>query len=95
MDNLENSVQEHVEIHKNYFFLATTIKLLFLSILNNLLFLCGIINIGHGEEEVLQKEGISEDECKDAEAEAQQVTDKFISLIEKHLESKEKEIMAV
>lgn len=43
----------------------------------------------------LQKDGVSEDACKDAEAEAQQITDKYIALIEKHLESKEKEIMAV
>jgi len=43
----------------------------------------------------LQKNGMSEDAAKDAEAEVQQVTDKFISAIEKHLASKEKEIMAV
>lgn len=43
----------------------------------------------------LQKNGLSEDAAKDAEAEVQQVTDKFISLVEKHLLSKEKEIMAV
>ncbi len=43
----------------------------------------------------LQKEGLSEDQCKDAEKETQDVTDKFISLIEKHLEVKEKEIMAI
>lgn len=43
----------------------------------------------------LQKNGLSEDAAKDAEAEVQQVTDKFISLVEKHLASKEKEIMAV
>ncbi len=43
----------------------------------------------------LQKEGLSEDECKDAENEAQELTNKFISLIEKHLEAKEKEIMVV
>lgn len=43
----------------------------------------------------LEKEGASEDEAKDAEAEAQAVTDKYISLIEKHMEAKEKEIMAV
>lgn len=43
----------------------------------------------------VQKDGASEDECKDAEAEAQLLTDKYISLIEKHLEAKEKEIMVV
>jgi ribosome recycling factor len=43
----------------------------------------------------LQKEGLSEDICKDAEKEVQDLTDKFISLVEKHLASKEKEIMAV
>jgi ribosome recycling factor len=43
----------------------------------------------------LQKEGVSEDDCKDAEKEAQDTTDKFIALIEKHLSAKEKEIMAV
>jgi ribosome recycling factor len=43
----------------------------------------------------LQKDGLSEDEAKDAEAEIQQLTDKFIALIEKHLARKEKEIMSV
>ena len=43
----------------------------------------------------LQKSGLSEDAAKDAEADVQQVTDKFISHIEKHLGIKEKEIMAV
>jgi len=43
----------------------------------------------------LQKEGLSEDAAKDAEAETQQITDTFILLVEKHLASKEKEIMAV
>ncbi len=43
----------------------------------------------------LQKNGLSEDAAKDAEAEVQAVTDKFILLVEKHLASKEKEIMAV
>jgi ribosome recycling factor len=43
----------------------------------------------------LQKDGVSEDACKDAEKEAQDITDKHIALVEKHLESKEKEIMAV
>lgn len=43
----------------------------------------------------LQKNGLSEDAAKDAEAEVQQVTDRFISAVEKHLALKEKEIMAV
>ena len=43
----------------------------------------------------LQKDGLSEDLSKDAEKEAQDITDKYVSLIEKHLEAKEIEIMAV
>ena len=43
----------------------------------------------------LQKEGLSEDEAKDAEGEIQQLTDKYIALIEKHLIRKDKEIMSV
>ncbi len=43
----------------------------------------------------LQKNGLSEDAAKDAEAGVQQITDRFISAIEKHLASKEKEIMSV
>lgn len=43
----------------------------------------------------LQKDGLSEDTAKDAEAEVQELTNKFIVLIEKHLAAKEKEIMAV
>ena len=43
----------------------------------------------------LQKEGLSEDAAKDAEADAQAITDKNIVLIEKHLAAKEKEIMVV
>jgi ribosome recycling factor len=43
----------------------------------------------------LQKNGLSEDAAKDAEADVQQVTDRFISAIEKHLATKEKEIMSV
>ena len=43
----------------------------------------------------LQKNGLSEDAAKDAETNVQQVTDKYISAVEKHLSSKEKEIMAV
>jgi ribosome recycling factor len=43
----------------------------------------------------LQKEGMSEDAAKDAEKNIQDATNKFIDQIEKHLSSKEKEIMAV
>jgi ribosome recycling factor len=43
----------------------------------------------------LQKNGLSEDAAKDAEADVQEVTGKYISVVEKHLASKEKEIMAV
>jgi ribosome recycling factor len=43
----------------------------------------------------LQKDGLSEDEAKDAEKEIQDITDKNIALVEKHLTAKEKEIMAV
>jgi len=43
----------------------------------------------------LQKEGTSEDACKDAEKDIQDTTDKFIALVDKHLSAKEKEIMAV
>ena len=43
----------------------------------------------------LQKEGLSEDEAKSGEKEVQEMTDKYILLIDKHLATKEKEIMAV
>ena len=43
----------------------------------------------------LQKNGLSEDAAKDAEDEIQQITDKFIAAVEKHLTTKEKEIMSV
>ncbi len=43
----------------------------------------------------LQKNGLSEDAAKDAEAGVQQVTDRFIVQIDKHLATKEKEIMSV
>ncbi len=44
----------------------------------------------------LQKDAeISEDLAKNAEAEIQDITNRFISMVEKHLEAKEKEIMAV
>ncbi|HET9056551.1 MAG TPA: ribosome recycling factor [Chitinophagaceae bacterium] len=43
----------------------------------------------------LSKEGLSEDAAKDAEKDVQDITDKFIVQIEKHLEAKDKEIMSV
>ena len=43
----------------------------------------------------LQKDGLSEDEAKDAEKEMQEITDTYIALVEKHLQAKEKEIMSV
>ncbi len=43
----------------------------------------------------LQKDGLSEDTAKDAEAEVQQLTDKYIALVDKHCATKEKEIMAI
>jgi ribosome recycling factor len=43
----------------------------------------------------LQKNGLSEDVCKDAENGIQQLTDKHITLVETHLAAKEKEIMSV
>ena len=43
----------------------------------------------------LQKNGLSEDEAKDAEAEAQELTNRYISIVDKHLAYKEKEIMAI
>lgn len=43
----------------------------------------------------LQKDGLSEDQAKDSETEIQEMTDRFIILVEKHLAAKEKEIMSV
>jgi ribosome recycling factor len=43
----------------------------------------------------LQKNGLSEDAAKDAEQDVQEVTDKYTAAVEKHLTSKEKEIMSV
>lgn len=43
----------------------------------------------------LQKNGLSEDICKDAEKNVQDLTDKYIALVDKHLVAKEKEIMTV
>src|SRR5687768_18470788 len=43
----------------------------------------------------LEKNGLSEDVAKDAEADIQELTDKYILLVDKHLAAKEKEIMAI
>jgi ribosome recycling factor len=43
----------------------------------------------------LQKNGLSEDVCKDAESNIQEMTDRYIALVDKHLVAKEKEIMTV
>ena len=43
----------------------------------------------------LQKNGLSEDVCKDAEKNVQETTDRYIALVDKHLAAKEKEIMTV
>src|SRR4051812_26953895 len=43
----------------------------------------------------LQKEGLSEDIAKDSEKEVQEITDKYIALVEKHLAAKEKDVMAI
>ena len=43
----------------------------------------------------LQKDGLSEDAAKDAEKDIQALTDKYSAQIDKHLEAKDKEIMAV
>ena len=43
----------------------------------------------------LQKNGLSEDASKDAEADIQELTNKFISIVDKHLVAKEKEIMSI
>ncbi len=42
-----------------------------------------------------QKNGLTEDLAKDAEAKTQHITDEFIRKIDKHLDLKEKEIMTV
>lgn len=43
----------------------------------------------------LQKNGLSEDVAKGGEAAIQELTDKYIALVDKHLAAKEKEIMSV
>ncbi|MCL6523760.1 MAG: ribosome recycling factor [Thermoflavifilum sp.] len=47
------------------------------------------------EVKKLQKNGLSEDQAKDSEEEIQQLTNKFITLVDKYCAAKEKEIMAV
>jgi ribosome recycling factor len=42
-----------------------------------------------------QKNGLSEDASKDAENDIQELTNRYIILVDKHLSSKEKDIMAV
>jgi ribosome recycling factor len=43
----------------------------------------------------MQKSGLSEDAAKDAETDVQELTNKYITMVEKHLSLKEKEIMAI
>ncbi|MEO6819492.1 MAG: ribosome recycling factor [Ginsengibacter sp.] len=43
----------------------------------------------------LEKDGLSEDEAKDAENEIQEITNHYIAVSDKYLETKEKEIMVV
>lgn len=43
----------------------------------------------------LQKNGLSEDAAKDAEEDTQELTNRYIALVDKHLATKEKEIMVV
>ena len=43
----------------------------------------------------LQKNGLSEDAAQDGEKDIQELTNKYIALVEKHLAAKEKEIMSV
>lgn len=43
----------------------------------------------------LEKNGLSEDAAKDAEAAIQELTNRYILLVDKHLAAKEKEIMAI
>jgi ribosome recycling factor len=43
----------------------------------------------------LQKDGLSEDIAKGSEKTIQEITDKYIALVEKHLTAKEKEMMTI
>lgn len=42
-----------------------------------------------------QKDGLSEDAAKDAEADIQALTDKYIALVDQHCKDKDKEIMTI
>jgi ribosome recycling factor len=43
----------------------------------------------------LQKDGLSEDVAKDTEKDVQELTDRYIVLVDKHFAAKEKEIMSI
>jgi ribosome recycling factor len=43
----------------------------------------------------LQKNGLSEDAAQDGEKEIQELTNKYIALVDKHLAAKEKEVMSI
>jgi ribosome recycling factor len=43
----------------------------------------------------LQKDGLSEDVAKDSEQDIQELTDRYIALVDKHFVAKEKEIMSI
>jgi ribosome recycling factor len=43
----------------------------------------------------LQKNGLSEDAAQDGEKEIQELTNKYITLVDKHLAAKEKEVMSI
>ena len=43
----------------------------------------------------LQKEGLSEDIAKDYEKSVQEITDRYIAMVEKHLAAKEKDVMSI
>lgn len=47
------------------------------------------------EVKKLQKDGLSEDVAKDAEKDIQELTDRYIVTVDKHLAAKEKEIMSI
>jgi ribosome recycling factor len=58
----------------------------------------GIRNLRRDANESIkkaQKAGLPEDVAKEAEAKTQKITDDFIAKVDKHLETKEKEIMTV
>ena len=49
----------------------------------------------HEHIKKLTKEHVSEDQVKDGERDLQDLTNKYISIVDKHVEAKEKEIMTV